>query len=92
MTLSIIHRSSNTYINIAIFRAHGCSTLEELIMIWRVWAPRKRKELLEDSWGIRPKSMQHEDIIATRGFSEDEEWDYVKRKYIPELVEESEKK
>jgi len=73
--------------HIAIFRAHGCSTLDELLNTWKEWAPRKRKELLEDSWGIHPKSMQHEDVIATRGFSEDEEWDYIKKKYIPELVD-----
>ncbi len=69
----------------AIFRASGCDNLTEMITTLRDWTPRKRREL-EDFLGVEPKSMQHEDVIATKTMSEDEEWDFIKKKYIPELV------
>jgi len=35
------------HIRIALLRAHGCSTLEELLKTWKEWVPRKREEVLE---------------------------------------------
>ena len=74
-----------------IFRMSGCESLQEMINTWQEWTPRKRKEL-ENYFGIEPKSMQHEDVKATKGMTEDQEWEFIKRKYIPELVEEENKK
>lgn len=68
-----------------VFHWSGCQTLQELIDTWREWTPRKRIEL-ETKFGIQPKSMQHEDVVATKGMTEEEEWEYIKRKYIPELA------
>jgi len=41
---------------------------------------------MEQTFGIKPKSMEHEDVKATAHMTEDEEWDFIKKKYIPELV------
>jgi len=68
-----------------IFYASGCNTLQELIFSWRRWAPARRREM-EQTFGIKPKSMEHEDIKATAHMTEEEEWDFIKEKYIPELV------
>lgn len=68
-----------------IFQLCGCDNLQDLITTWKEWTPRKRIEL-EERFGIQPKSMQHEDVKATKGMTEEEEWEYLKKKYIPELV------
>ena len=44
---------------------------------------------MEQSLGLNPKSLQHEDVKATAGMSDDEEWEFIKKKYIPELVDET---
>ena len=69
-----------------IFKLSGCGSLQEMLQTWREWTPRQRKAL-EDKFGIDPKSMQHEDVKATKGMTEDEEWEFIKKKYIPELVD-----
>ena len=61
--------------------------MDELIQKCQTWTPRKRKEF-ENTFGINPKSNQHEDVKATKGMTEDEEWEFLKKKYIPELVQE----
>lgn len=71
-----------------VFKATGSDTLDELIEKCRKWTPNKRKQL-EHRFGIVPKSMQHEDVKATKGMTEDEEWEFLKKKYIPELVREN---
>ncbi len=68
-----------------IFKISGCNSLEEMIDTWREWTPRKRREF-EERFGIEPKSSKHEDVLATRGMTEGEEWEFIKKKYIPELV------
>jgi len=68
-----------------VFYASGCNTLQELIFSWRRWTPARRREM-EQTFGIKPKSMEHEDVKATAHMTEDEEWDFIKKKYIPELV------
>jgi Protein of unknown function (DUF1358). len=68
-----------------IIKLCGCDNLQDLITLWKEWTPRKRIEL-EERFGIQPKSMQHEDVKATKGMTEEEEWEYLKKKYIPELV------
>mmetsp|Transcript_21190 Transcript_21190/g.29688 ORF Transcript_21190/g.29688 Transcript_21190/m.29688 type:complete len:262 (-) Transcript_21190:43-828(-) len=73
----------------SIFRLTGSDSLEDLIQTVREWTPRKRKEL-EDAIGLRPKSLQHKDVKATKGMTEDQEWTYIKRKYIPELLDKHE--
>jgi hypothetical protein len=72
----------------AVFKATGSESLDDLITKCRKWTPNKRKQF-ESSLGIKPKSMQHEDVKATKGMSEDEEWEFLKKKYIPELAEEN---
>jgi len=69
-----------------VFYISGCSTLQELLTTWKTWTPARRRQL-EHTLGINPKSMQHEDVKATAGMTEDEEWDFIKEKYIPELAE-----
>eukprot|EP00554_Chaetoceros_debilis_P004132 CAMPEP_0194091612 /NCGR_PEP_ID=MMETSP0149-20130528/43725_1 /TAXON_ID=122233 /ORGANISM="Chaetoceros debilis, Strain MM31A-1" /LENGTH=220 /DNA_ID=CAMNT_0038776263 /DNA_START=57 /DNA_END=719 /DNA_ORIENTATION=+ len=73
-------------ISALVIRASGCGDLNEAINTWREWTPRKRREV-EDFFGIQPKSMQHEDVKATAHMTEDAEWEYIKKKYIPELSE-----
>mmetsp|Transcript_6766 Transcript_6766/g.12748 ORF Transcript_6766/g.12748 Transcript_6766/m.12748 type:complete len:197 (+) Transcript_6766:211-801(+) len=68
-----------------IFKVCGCNNLEEMVTMCKEWTPRKRREL-EKRFGIEPKSMQHEDVKATKGMTEEEEWEYIKKKYIPELA------
>jgi len=69
-----------------VFKVLGCNSLQEMILLCETWAPRKRREL-ENRWGIRPKSLQHEDVKATQHMNEEQEWEYLKRKYIPELID-----
>ena len=71
-----------------IFGLSGCGSLEEMLDTWREWTPRKRREM-EGMFGIDPKSMKHEDFKATKGMTEDEEWEFIKKKYIPELVDDA---
>jgi len=87
---NFIH-SLNIKSHIAVFKATGSNDLDELIEKCRRWTPKKRKEF-ENRFGINPKSMQHEDIKATTGMTEDEEWEFLKKKHIPELVDEGDKK
>lgn len=88
---SLLSVGGFTLLAFGVFKATGSETLDELIEKCRNWAPKKRKEL-EERFGINPKSMQHEDVIATKGMTDDEEWEFLKKKYIPELVEEESKK
>jgi hypothetical protein len=75
-------------ITAAVFKASGSDNLDEFLKKLKEWTPRKRKEL-EDYFGIQPKSMQHEDVKATKHMTEEEEWEYIKMKYIPELLDTS---
>lgn len=75
-------------ITAAVFKASGSDNLQDLLKKWKEWTPRKRKEL-EDFFGIQPKSLQHEDVKATQHMTEEEEWEFIKRKYIPELLDSS---
>ncbi len=68
------------------FKATGSESLDDLLTKCRKWTPNKRKQL-EQRFGIKPKSMEHEDVKATKGMTEDEEWEFIKKKYIPELAE-----
>jgi len=69
-----------------VFFASGCSNLQELLSTWRRWTPERRRDM-ERTFGIRPKSREHEDVLATAHMTEEEEWEFIKEKYIPELVE-----
>lgn len=88
---SLLSVGGFSLLTFGVFKVTESETLDELIEKCRNWAPKKRKEL-EERFGINPKSMQHEDVIATKGLTEDEEWEFLKKKYIPELVEEESKK
>jgi len=58
---------------------------------FREWAPAKRRKF-ENMVGLqRPASFSHPDVEATKGMSEDDELDYLKKKYIPELNENNKK-
>lgn len=82
----------------AVLYGSGCNSIEELIQTWRVWTPRKRKELLH-SIGLTNKDgesrikqiseQQQEDIDVTKNMNENEEWDYIKKKYFPEFTGEN---
>ena len=52
----------------------------------RTNVPKKRKEW-EDRLGWVRGSDGLDDVVKTRGATEGEEWEFVKRKYIPELVD-----
>lgn len=88
---TVVHKKNTTYEKHytpqkkGVFYASGCNTLQELIFSWRRWTPARRREM-EQTFGIKPKSMEHEDVKATAHMTEDEEWDFIKKKYIPELV------
>ena len=71
-----------------IFMLSGSASLQEMLQTWREWTPRQRKAL-EDKLGIDPKSLQHEDVKATKGMTEEQEWEFIKKKYIPELVDDA---
>ena len=73
----------------ALFYASGYESVDEAVRSLREWGPRKRREM-ERLMGLPEGgvSASHPDIIATKGMSEDDELDYVKRKYMAELYEE----
>jgi len=73
----------------AIFHASGYESVDEAVRSLREWGPKKRREM-ERFIGLPEggTSASHPDVIATKGMSEDEELDYVKRKYMAELYEE----
>jgi hypothetical protein len=59
--------------------------VDDLISKWRRWAPLKLREV-ERMLGVRAdrrEAMEYE--RAVRGMSEDEELEYVRRKYGEEL-------
>ena len=72
----------------AIFYASGYESVDEAVRSLREWGPRKRREM-ERLMGLPEGgvSASHPDIVATKGMSEDDELDYVKRKYMAELYE-----
>ena len=74
-----------------VFKATGCASLEELIRKCREWTPRTQLRM-QKRLGLKPKSLENEDVKATKGMPEDEEWMFIKRKYIPELLTEDEKR
>mmetsp|Transcript_11982 Transcript_11982/g.26649 ORF Transcript_11982/g.26649 Transcript_11982/m.26649 type:complete len:246 (-) Transcript_11982:1549-2286(-) len=73
----------------AIFYSSGYETVDEAVRSLREWGPRKRREW-ERFVGLPEggQSASHPDVIATKGMSEDEELEYVKRKYLHEVYEE----
>ena len=72
----------------ALFYASGYESIDEAVRSLREWGPRKRREM-ERLMGLPEGgvSASHPDIVATRGMSEDDELDYVKRRYMAELYE-----
>ena len=72
----------------ALFYASGYESIDEAVRSLREWGPRKRREM-ERLMGLPEGgvSASHPDIVATKGMSEDDELDYVKRKYMAELYE-----
>jgi len=74
-----------------VFKATGCASLEELIRKCREWTPRTQLRM-QNKLGLKPRSLENEDVKATKGMPEDEEWMFIKRKYIPELLTEEEKR
>lgn len=74
-------------ITVLVLRVSGCRTLREMIYKCQEWAPRKRKEF-EDYFGIEPSTNCDEDLRVTKNMTEKEEWEYIKKKYIPELCDE----
>jgi hypothetical protein len=87
---SLLSLGGVTLLSASIIRLTGCHSLNEFVDLCRVWTPRKRRQW-EKALGLRPKSMQHEDVIMTKGMTEEEEWRYIQQKYIPELNEEGPK-
>lgn len=73
----------------ALFYASGYESVDEAVTSLREWGPKKRREM-ERLMGLPEGgvSASHPDIIATKGMSEDDELDYVKRKYMAELYAE----
>lgn len=65
--------------------ATGCTTFQELFIITRQWAVTKR-QTLDVLLGVdqRVHRDQHPDIAATQGMSEEQELDYVYKKYFPQ--------
>lgn len=72
----------------ALFYASGYESVDEAVRSLREWGPKKRREM-ERLMGLPEGgvSASHPDIVATRGMSEDDELNYIKRKYMAELYE-----
>lgn len=71
----------------AVFYFSGYDSISAMIEGCRAWAPAKRRQL-EVIVGLpRSPSLDHPDFEATRGMSEDDELDYVKKKYLSGLYE-----
>ena len=83
---SLLSLCGVTLLSASIIRLTGCHSVNEFLDLCKVWTPRKRQQW-EKALGLRPKSMQHEDVIRTKGMTEEEEWRYIQKKYIPELNE-----
>ena len=69
-----------------VFYASDAHSVDDLISKWRRWAPLKLREV-ERMLGVRVadrrETMEYE--RAVRGMSEEEELEYVRRKYGEEL-------
>lgn len=87
---SLLSIGGVSMLTVAIFKASGSDNLEDLLNKWKDWTPKKRKQL-EEYFGVKPKSLQHEDVQATQHMTEDEEWEFIKKKYIPELLNPTDK-
>ena len=73
------------------FYVSGCRSMQELIDSWKTWTPQMRIKV-ENFFGISAHARntcyhQDVDVKAVAGMTEDEEIEYYKRKYIPELYE-----
>jgi hypothetical protein len=62
------------------FYASGYRSFQEAFDSFRGWG-RKRRVQLEDWHGIN-LSRDHPDMLATKNMTEEEEWEYVRKKYL----------
>lgn len=69
----------------SIFYASDAHSVDDLINKWRKWAPAALHRI-EHTLGIKnDRTEVREYERDTRGMSEDEEWDYVTKKYEGEM-------
>ncbi|KAL3774169.1 hypothetical protein ACHAWO_009237 [Cyclotella atomus] len=82
---SLLSISATSLLVSSIFYASDAHSVEDLISKWRKWAPAALHRI-EKTLGIKnDRSEVREYERETRGMSEDEEWDYVTKKYEGEL-------
>ena len=86
---SILSITATSLLVSGIFYASGCNSLDELISTWKIWAPNKLHQV-ENALGIttvgedrRLAKFEYEQAI--RGMNEEEELDYVRKKYGGEI-------
>ena len=86
---SILSITATSLLVSGIFYASGCNSLDELISTWKSWAPNKLHQV-ENALGItavgegrRLAKFEYEQAI--KGMSEEEELEYVRKKYGKEI-------
>ena len=86
---SILSITATSLLVSGIFYASGCNSLDELISTWKSWAPNKLHQV-ENALGItavgegrRLAKFEYEQAI--KGMTEEEELEYVRKKYGKEI-------
>ena len=86
---SILSITATSLLVSGIFYASGCNSLDELISTWKSWAPNKLHQI-ENALGItavgeerRLAKFEYEQAI--KGMTEEEELEYVGKKYGKEI-------
>ena len=85
---SLISISGTSLLISSIFLASGCRSLDELMGLWKSWAPKKLRafeDSLENYVGIQVgkerRTTKFEYEQAIKGMTEEEELEYVRNKY-----------
>jgi hypothetical protein len=85
---SLISISGTSLLISGIFLASGCRSLDELMVSWKSWAPKKLRAFensLENYVGIQVgkerRTTKFEYEQAIKGMTEEEELEYVRNKY-----------
>ena len=82
---SLLSISATSLLVSSIFYASDAHSVDDLITKWRAWAPATLHRI-ENTLGIKTdRSEVRQYQRDTRGMSEDEEWDYVTKKYEGEI-------
>jgi hypothetical protein len=84
---SLLSISGTSLLISSLFYASDAHSVDDLITKWRIWAPKKLKQL-EVLLGVKESSERAESREyerEVRGMSEEEEWDWVKNRYGGEI-------